>query len=93
MEIYVKMTEEELEEYKKFKEKKEIESVFNDENCIKYIIKRYREITGLELHRYYNYLENRHPISDATVKFALESGNKKVYIDTISFKTNEYVKR
>lgn len=90
MEIYVKMDEKELEEFKKFKEQKEIETEFNDSNVIDYIIKRYKQIQGMNLNRYYNYLVNNHPISNRALEFDLKAENKKIHISSISVKTNEW---
>lgn len=84
------MNEEEFEEYKKYKETKEVVSVFNDDNVINYLIKRYKEIKGYDLHQYYNYLENRHPTSDRRLDFDLKSGNKSVNVSSISVKTGEW---
>ena len=85
MEIYVKMNEEELEEFKEYKKTKEIKTCFNDDNVIDYIIKRYREITNLDLRQYYNYKKNL-TYSDRDNPFYLKSEDKSVHIDDISVK-------
>lgn len=89
MEIYVKMNEEELEEFKEYKKTKEIKTCFNDDNVINYIVKRYKEIEKRDLQKYYNIYSNRSAYTDHLVPFDLVSGNKMVRIDEIEITINK----